>query len=121
MSVLRDSPAQIGPHGAQSCKVKGCNSHTPVLPGECSCDYNCGERHNCCFDYQQLCEADSCSLLGCGHEGITCSCQPNICEQQGSCCPDFKQQCHQAQDTCAKLGCTHAGATCSCGPNCTAA
>lgn len=110
--------AGIGPHGATSCKVKGCTRPTHVLPGECSCYHTCAEEGTCCSDYQEVCEAESCAKIGCAGQGITCSCT-DYCERGHDCCPDYRPTCKPQQDTCAILGCTHSGATCSCGPNCT--
>ena len=80
----------------------------------CSCDADCADESDCCFDFQDTC--NNCAALGCGEDGLSCSCDDDCMDEQ-NCCGDYVATC---QDSCAAMGCNHAGASCSCAMDCNA-
>ncbi|KAM4042778.1 ectonucleotide pyrophosphatase/phosphodiesterase family member 3 isoform 2-T2 [Anomaloglossus baeobatrachus] len=81
-----------------SCRNR-CNDTENVRKGDCSCDTQCVEPGNCCFDFQDLCvkpkEDWTCSTVRCEEKRIAgsyCSCSED-CVTKGDCCTNYRAVC----------------------------
>ncbi|XP_073431921.1 ectonucleotide pyrophosphatase/phosphodiesterase family member 3 isoform X2 [Dendrobates tinctorius] len=96
-----------------SCRNR-CYDTDNIRETDCSCDTQCANSGNCCFDFQALCvkprEDWSCSMVRCGEERIAgsyCSCSDD-CVTKGDCCTNYRAVCKGdtpwAEDDCDSNG-----------------
>lgn len=120
---LATRKAKEQPTGLRRC------GENPVVGAFCACDVDCMDFDDCCEDYKELCDPNSCSghcgeYLG-GVDGYNCQCD-HLCVDNGDCCLDWEEECnvcgspHQGADSSESCGGKSEHGTCWCDKSCSA-